>query len=151
MNLLAPSSQFTGVLSALLDISDIVDIRVLALSLGILIGSILNFVLLLGAFRVTFGWFPIGKTRKSLLQIFFGSLIGASVAYLGLNVFALMFDLQTFWGIFFQGLFSGIAGIFAICAVLYFTKNREFFEVYESLKTTIWRDHVPAPEPEKLP
>ncbi|HEY4521761.1 MAG TPA: lipid II flippase MurJ [Candidatus Paceibacterota bacterium] len=151
LKLLEPLSPFANTLSALLDISDIVDIRVLALSIGILIGSALNFVLLLFVFKMTFGWFPIGKTQKSLFQIFLGSLVGALMAYFGLNIFSSVFNLHTFSGIFLQGFFSGILGILAICAVLYFTKNKEFFEVLESFKTTIWRDRIPAPEPEKLP
>lgn len=151
VNTLVPSSAFANILSSFLDISDVGDIRVLALPLGILIGSILNFVMLLGVFKIIFGWFPIKKTQRSVLEIVFASLLGASVTYLGLYIFSLIFDLTTFGGIFFQGFLSGILGISAICGIFWITKNKEFFEVYRSLKTTIWRDHVSAPEPEKLP
>ena len=150
LKILSPGHPFASFTSFVLDISDIYDIRVLALSFGILISSIFNFVLLFFYFKSVFGYFPSGKADPSVLQIFLSSLVGASVAYLGLNVFSLVFDLQTFSGIFLQGLFSGILGICAIFAVLYAFKNKEFFEILSGLKTAMWKDRVALPEPEKL-
>lgn len=149
--MLSSDGVFSTIFSSLLDISDIADTRVLALPLGILFGAIFNLFLLLWAFKKVFGWFPVNKSQKSILEVIVASLLGAVAAYAGLNIFSLVFNLQTFIGIFLQGLFSGIMGIFAICAVLYFVKNKEFFEVRESFKSIIWRDRVPVPEPEKLP
>lgn len=151
LTILSPKSAFAGLVSSLLDISDINDIRVLALPLGILLSSIFNLILLFWVFRAVFGWFPVKKSKKSILEIFFGGFIGAIAAHLGLNIFSLVLNLQTFIGIFLQGLFSGIIGILAVCAVLLILRNKEFFEVCEGFKSTIWNDHVLAPEPEKLP
>lgn len=151
LKILAPGQNLTFLFSRLLDISDISDIRVLALPVGILLGTVLNLLLLFWVFKKTFGWFPLKKSKKSIFEIIFASLIGAVVAYFGLNIFSLIFNLQTFVGIFFQGFLSGILGILGICATLRLFKNKEFFEIVRSLKTIIWRDHVPAPEPEKLP
>lgn len=151
LKILYPGHAFASFISSILDISDIYDIRVLALSFGVLLGSIFNFILLLFTFKSVFGWFPVSKTKKSLIQIFSASFLGTLLAYTGLNIFSFVFNLQTFLGIFLQGFVSGVLGIAAICGILWVTKNREFFEVWESLKTTIWRDRVAASEPEKLP
>jgi putative peptidoglycan lipid II flippase len=151
LKILSPGQTFASFVSYILDISDIYDIRVLSLSLGILLSSIFNFFLLFFSFKSIFGWFPTQKIKKSIFQIFFGSFLGALSTYAGLNLFALIFNLQTFWGVFLQGFFSGILGIFTILVVLRVLKNIEFFEVLTSLKSTIWRDHVPTPEPDKLP
>lgn len=151
LKILSPGHTFASFISLVLDISDIYDVRVLALSFGILLSSVFNFFLLFFSFKSVFGRFPMQKTQKPIFQIFFGSFVGASVAYIGLNIFSFVFDLQTFSGIFLQGLFSGLLGICAICTVLYVVKNKEFFEVWEGFKTTVWKDRVVVPEPEKLP
>ena len=150
LKILSPGHVFARVVSSILDISDIRNISVLALPLGLLTGSIFNFTLLFWAFKITFGWFLIKKSQKSIVEIIFASLLGAASAYLSLNIFSLFFNLTTFWEIFLQGLFSGVVGLLVISVVLCFIKNKEFFEVWESLRTKMWRNHVPAPEPEKL-
>lgn len=149
-NLLSPESYFAGIFSLLLDISDIADIRVLALPLGILAGSVLNLLFLFLAFKSVFGWFPVKKSQKSILQIIFAGFLGGLVAYAGLNIFSLVFNLNTFMGIFLQGLISCILGILTIATVFYALGNREFFEVVSSLKSAVFKTTVPAPEPEKL-
>ena len=150
-NMLSPDSAFGGAISSLLDISDIADIRVLALPLGILSSGIFNLFLLLWAFKIVFGWFPVKKSQKSILEIIFASFVGAGATYGGLNVFSLFFDLNTFGGIFLQGVCSGFLGISVIGAILYFLKNREFFEVVSSFRNVVFKTHISVPEPDKLP
>ncbi len=150
-NMLVPENVFARAFASVLDISDISDIRVLALPLGILAGSVFNLFFLFWAFKAVFGWFPIKKSQKSILEIIFAGFLGGLAAYAGLNIFSLVFDLNTFLGVFLQGAVSGVFGILAVASVLYSVKNREFFEVVASLKGAILKTPVPAPEPEKLP
>ena len=156
-NLIQGSGAFSAVVSQILRLSDLPDIRVIALSLGILIASLVNFLLLVLAFRAVFGWFPLKGARRAILEIFFSSFCGGAVAYFGLKILSGVFNLHTFLGVFLQGFFSGLAGLLIIAAVLWVLGNRELFEVYRSArglfleKEKSREDMVPAPEPEKLP
>ena len=123
----------------------------LALPLGILSGSVFNLLFLFWAFKTVFGWFPVKKSQKSILQIIFAGFLGGLASYAGLNIFSWILNLHTFWGVFLQGTISGIFGILTIAAIFYVLRNREFFEVVTSLKSAVFKTQVPAPEPEKLP
>ena len=73
-------------------------------------------------------------------------------AYYGLKLFALIFDLDTFFGIFLQGFSAGILGILAGALVLFFLKNQEFKEFAEAFREKFWKKiFVLFSEPEKLP
>lgn len=139
-----------------LRLGDIRDIRVLALPLGMLVGAFFNFIFLALAFRVVFGWFPVRESKKNILEIAFAALLGGIGAYWGLNVFSLIFNLHTFFGILGQGFFAGILGILIDVGVLWILKNRQLQEIERSMfsgarekPTEIHQ--VAAPEPEKLP
>ena len=153
----APQSGFAQFLSGALHLSDISDIRVMSLPLGILVGSLFNFIFLFFSFKAVFGWFPTRGIWRTLFQISAASAAGGLAAYWGLNIFSNLFNLHTFLGIFLQGFFAGVLGILAIVAVLWILKSPELFEIYHSLKAFFLEkekskaDMVPAPEPEKLP
>lgn len=156
--LLAPEGNIHNFFAAALRISDIADIRVIAIPLGILVGSAINFLFLYFAFRVVFGWFPHKTSQKSIAEIFAGSLIGGASAYFGLKIFSAIFDLHAFSGVFLQGALSGILGLMAFAAALWIVENRELKEVFESVKSIFYepalqkeKERVAAPEPEKLP
>ena len=152
----APQSGFAQFLSGALRLSDIPDIRVISLPLGILVGSLFNFIFLFFSFKAVFGWFPTRGIWRTLFQVSASSAAGGLAAYAGLNIFTRLFDLHTFLGIFLQGFFSGILGILAIIAILWILRSSELFEIYHSFKVFFLEkekskaDMVPAPEPEKL-
>lgn len=155
---LEPGSAASSFFASLLRISDIPDIRVISLSVGILIGSVANFLLLALAFWRVFGWTPWKGARRSVFEIISASVCGALGAYSGLAIFSNIFNLHTFFGVLFQGFFSGILGVFITGALLWVLKNRELMEVYESILKVLGEpekekaEHkVPPPEPEKLP
>lgn len=155
---LEPGSAPSLYLSSLLRISDIPDIRVIALSIGILIGSIANFLLLMLAFWRVFGWVPWRGAGRSIFEILSAGICGGLGSYSGLAIFSNIFDLHTFSGVFLQGLLSGVFGVFIAGALLWVLKNRELLEVYESILRVLTEpekekeEHkVPSPEPEKLP
>src|SRR3989344_4723922 len=131
---LSPGSFFNDLVGNILKLSDIQDIRVIALPLGILIGSFANFLFLSLAFRVLLGWFPTKGSERAILEIFFASTMGAFVAYFSLNAFAKIFDLHTFLGIFFQGALSGTLGLLMIAGILWVLRNKELLEIYENVR-----------------
>ena len=63
-----------------LHLRDIEDIRILALPLGILAGSIANFLFLLAAFRSVFSWDPLSRSYQSIWQILIASIAGSIAA-----------------------------------------------------------------------
>lgn len=127
------------------------DIRMLSLPLGILAGSFVNLIFLLFAFRAVFGWAPTHGSGNALMQIGLSSAIGGVTSYWMLSAGARFFDLQTFLGIFSQGLLAGTCGLVAIIGSLWALKSDELMELYGGMRQLLWRDHVPTPEPEKLP
>ena len=156
LGVLGGDGSFVGIMKRVLDLSDIADVRVLAIPLGMLFGSLVNFILLSFSFWIIFGWFPAQGSSKDILQISFAALVGGAVAYGALRFFSLVFDLHTFFGIFFQGFFAGIIGILADVGILWILKNRELSEISASIKSSITEPketahQVAAPEPEKLP
>lgn len=84
---------------------------------------------------------------RSFCQSFAASVIMGFVAYLMLNVFDDLFNLQTALGVFAQGLFSGIGGIAVGAAVLYFLGNQEIREVWRTLHHKIWKARFIGPDP----
>ncbi len=147
------------VLSKMLRISDIPDIRVLALPLGIFIGSAINFFLLFFSFKKIFGWFPTHGSERTISEIFLGSFAGGAASYLALGTFSFLLNLHKFSGVFLQGFLAGLSGIVITGLALKILGNKEFSEVYLNLKNIFTKKNVlssiaesgPMPEPEKLP
>ncbi len=141
-------SWFLGVLK----VSDISNGGVLILPLAISIGSLINILFLMIYFKKIFGSFDGGFLSKSFRDAVLASAILGASAYYALKLLALVFNLNTFLGIFAQGLIAGLAGVFAGALVLYWAQNREFAEISSALRAKLWRDvPVVASEPEKLP
>ena len=151
LRVLMPGGAGVLVLQTALKLRDIPDIRALALPLGVLAGSTVNFIFLFFVFRAVFGWFPTKGIEWAVFKIGLGSAVGCLVAYGGLAVFSHAFDLHTFVGIFLQGLSAGVLGIGAVILVLWALRSEELSEVYRGMRGMLWKDHVPSPEPEKLP
>ncbi len=136
-------------IESILKVTDIKGTEVLMLPLAYSAGTILNFIL---------HWFFVRRDFMSgelfIARTFFQSL-GASfflglVAYLCLNILSSVFGTTTFWGIFSQGLVSGIMGIVAAILVLYLLKNEELKDIIKTLQTKFWRARIIAPSQEGL-
>src|SRR3989344_4463615 len=102
------------------------------LPLAYSLGTIINFILL---------WYFIKKDfikeepflRKTFFQSLGGAFFVGLVTYLSLNALGPIFGTVTFWGIFLQGLLSGILGIAAGILVLYLLKNEELNNLIKTL------------------
>jgi putative peptidoglycan lipid II flippase len=140
---------FQYFIESLLRVEGIQGTSVLMLPLGYSIAFILNAIAFWIMFQRDFKTFS-----KSLSRTFFQSLsasiIMGFVSYKFLNMFDDLFDINTFWGIFLQGLFAGIAGIITGVLMLVLLRNREIGEVWKSLHSKFWQADTVAVEQEEL-
>jgi hypothetical protein len=88
--------------------------------------------------------------RKAFLHSFTTSIVVGFVAYHGLQIFAHVFDLDSFMGIFLQGLCSGVVGILAGVFLLILMDNKEIAEIRTSLRRKFWTAKPIASEQEGL-
>lgn len=147
INIFKSFAGFQYFVESLFKVSGINGTEVLMLPLAYSLGTILNFILL---------WIYIKKDFihrapfifKSFFQSLTASFFLGFFAYIALNVFSTIFNLNTFFGVFLQGLFAGIIGIIACGIVLYFFKNEEFLELLATFKTKFWRGRVLPPSEE---
>jgi putative peptidoglycan lipid II flippase len=90
------------------------------------------------------------EVAESLGQVFSASIIMGFVAYLSLNAWAPVFDLDTLSGIFLQGFLSGLVGIGAFYVVMRLMKSKELDDITGTLRARIWKSAVIAPEQPEL-
>ncbi|MCX6753853.1 MAG: hypothetical protein NTV03_02235, partial [Candidatus Nomurabacteria bacterium] len=97
-------------LEGILRVRDVPGTIMLALPIAYAMGSLLNFFLIWAMFQKDF----LKKGEPMLLRTFLESLLGAVTmglfAYISLNFFSGIFNLDTFIGIFLQGFISGSIG-----------------------------------------
>lgn len=122
---------------------------IIMLPLAYSVGMIANALVLFGFFRSDFKNMP-SFLRRTFIHSFLGAVTMGFVAYLFLGIFAKIFDINTFLGIFLQGLFSGVLGIVAGVMILKLMKNREIEEVGKALHSKFWKARAIAPDKEEL-
>ena len=127
-------------IESLLRVENIPGTAILMLPLAFSLAAITNFFLLWRAFRKDFlKAVKIPLLQKTFLQSLGSSFFIGFVAYQFLVIFGNIFDLNTFWGIFLQGVLSGIIGIIAGIALLKLMKNEQLEEIQETLKSKFWK------------
>jgi peptidoglycan biosynthesis protein MviN/MurJ (putative lipid II flippase) len=141
------SETFRFFVTSLMKVEDLPNSVVLMLPLGFSIGTIVNCFILWLAFEREFRGFSRGVMR-SLFQGTGASIIMGATAYVGLNLFDTLFDLNTLLGIFLQGFFSGLLAIITGVVILLVLKSRELREVWEVLRGKFWKVQVIATDPE---
>jgi hypothetical protein len=77
-------------------------------------------------------------------------MIMGMVSYGMLQILDDVFDLNTFLGIFAQGFFAGMTGIFAGILLLVFIKNEEIHTVWKTLHSKIWKARFVVVKEESL-
>jgi putative peptidoglycan lipid II flippase len=135
--------------AAYLKVTDIMDTRVLVLPLAFSVGIIIQAALLWSFCQKTCG---IEKgVFSSLWQSLIASVAIGYIAYIGLNIFDKVFNIDTFLGIFLQGLCAGIMGIIAGIIILVIIGNSEIRVVWATLHSKIWKSKaITENEPELL-
>lgn len=136
-------------IESILKVENLPGTDVLMLPLAYTCGTLINLSLL---------WLFIKKdfmpgedfVFKTFFQSLSASFFLGLVAYLGLNFFATYFNINTFFGVFFQGFLSGILGIIAWALTLYLLRNQEIKDIVTALHTKFWRAKVVTPPSEGL-
>lgn len=122
---------------------------ILSLPLGFSVGSIFNIILFLFIFEKDFkNFFKTIKT--TIFHSFSSAVIVGFVSYIGLNIFDKVFNINTLYGIFMQGLLSGILGIISGIYILKVLGSRELQDVSKTLRRKIWKAKVVAPNQTEL-
>lgn len=143
------SVVFRYFVESLLRADDIAGTKMLMLPLAYSIGVIISAS---GLFLLLVRKFPgeWQRVRKAFLHAFTSSVIIGLSAYHGLQFFDDIFDINTFQGIFLQGLCSGVIGIVVGVFLLRLMENRELIEIQDSLRRRFWKAKPIAAEQENL-
>jgi putative peptidoglycan lipid II flippase len=139
-----------NLLELILRVKDVPGTIMLALPIAYTLGSLLNFFLIWILFKRDFlvkSDFMLGKT---FFQSFLSSITMGLFAYISLNFWNNIFNLNTFFGIFFQGLFSGLIGVFFGILVLLIFKNEELLDIVKALSHKFYKARVVVPEQRDL-
>lgn len=145
--------QYHGVLSgleSLLRVKDVPDTIMLALPLSYMFGSLLNFFLIWHMFKQDFFRNSSSGLRDAFLQSSISAIIIGVVSYLALGILDDIFVVNTFRGIFLQGLVAGMFGISAGIFALSIMKNKELKDLASVLSHKFWKNRVVAPEQREL-
>ena len=123
----------------LLRVSDLAGAEIIMLAAAFSVGMMLNAGIFWYIYRRDFGGhFPLSLYRM-ILESFSVSVLAGAATYGMLQVLDDIFDLDTFVGVFAQGLFAGLVGIFVGIVLLKIVKNKELEEVWQTLHHKLWR------------
>lgn len=141
------SPEWGSFFSTLLKVEDLPGTVVLMLPFGFSLGLILNSILLWRSFEKDFGRFD-GQTYRTLFTSFSASVFIGFGAYVGLNIFAPIFDQASLMGIFLQGFLAGLIGIIVGLVVLYLLGSLELKELWKTLHHKFTGEPPVADNPE---
>jgi hypothetical protein len=71
-------------------------------------------------------------------------------AYIALTLLGKVLSLDTFMGVFAQGLIAGICGVITGIMLLVLLRSPELTEVFGVVRRRIWNTPVIGPDPENL-
>lgn len=117
----------------------------LMLPLAYSLGTIGNTFSLWRSFKRDF-FAHSASLERTFFQSLFASFALGITTYVALALFGSYFDINTFWGIFTQGIFAGVIGIAVWITVLMMLGNKEFKTITETLRHKFWKSDVIAPE-----
>ena len=146
--LFSATEGWGNVLVSLLKIEDLPGASVVVLPLAYSIGMIGNAIALWWFFDRDFYEFSL-RAERAFVEVAGASLVMGFVAYQMLVIIAPYIDMDTFSGIFLQGLGAGIVGIASGLVVLIVTGNKEVREIAGAFRSRVGRIHpVPAEQGE---
>lgn len=149
MTLFVYSPFFRYFIESLLRVDGVHGTEVLMLPLAYSIGMLVNTATLIYLFRRRFGRF-LSSIKDTLIHGLFSALIAGLVSYGFLEVLGLYLNLNTFIGIFTQGLVAGFAGLLAWWLILELMGNEEIREVRIALARKFWKVGVVMPDKEEI-
>ncbi len=139
-----------NVLESILRVKDVPGTIMLALPIAYTLGSLVNFFSIWVLFKKDF----LIKGQSMLYKTFYESLLGSVTmglfAYISLNFFSGIFNIDTFMGIFLQGFISGIIGILFGVIVLLLLKNIQLLNIISILGHKLTNRNIVVPEQGEL-
>ncbi len=139
------SQLFKAFIEHLLRVDDVSGTAVLMLPLAFSIGAMVNTLLFFVMFKRDFKVKDL-EVSSTAFHSFSAALFMGLVAYYALDYFGSIFNLNTFKGVFFQGLFSGLLGIVAGAFLLQVLRNQEFKEVLSALHKRFKQEEIVTPQ-----
>jgi putative peptidoglycan lipid II flippase len=140
---------FRYFITSLFRIDDVAGSAIIMLPFAYSLGLLINASVLWVVFQRDFRAFS-SRVRQTLFQTFCASVIMGFSSFLLLNVLDNVFDLNTFMGIFSQGLLAGTGGIISGIFILCLLKNKEIEEIWRAVHTKFWKTKTIAAEQEEL-
>lgn len=134
---------------SLLRVEGLPGASVLMLPLAYTVGMLINTVLLIYFFRRQFGRF-LSPVKDTLMHGSFSAIIAGVVAYEFLEILGIYLNLDTFIGIFTQGLVAGVAGLLTWWLILELMGNDEIRDVRTALHRKFWKSTVVIPDKEEI-
>jgi putative peptidoglycan lipid II flippase len=125
----------------LLRVEGIAGTEALMLPLGYSLAMLLNLALFWWFFHKESPGFS-SPLLKTFFQSFSAAVIMGFVSYVCLQLLARIFDLDTVAGIFAQGFFAGIVGIFVGVLLLAAMRSQELSEVWKAFHARFWKTKV---------
>lgn len=147
LDLFKESLYFRTMVESMLRIDGMPGSEVVMLSFGYTLGITLNATMLMVLFQRDFQRFG-SVLWSGIWKSGIGALFSGVSAYLLLQLLDDYLDLNTFLGIFTQGLVAGVGGLLAFIAVLWLLKSQELLEAASALTRHIFRTHPVVPEQE---
>jgi putative peptidoglycan lipid II flippase len=141
--------SFRTFVSVMFKVYGIAGNAVLMLPLGFSIGTILNALIFWVMFERDFGSLDkvVGRTVFTSLS---AGIIGGFVSYIVLNFVGNYVDLNTFLGVFSQGLVSGVAGVAVAIGIFKLLGSDELEVVWKGLNQKLVRNKVVVAESQSM-
>lgn len=143
--LFTTQSFFRYFIESLLRVEDVPGTVVLMLPLAYSLGMGINVLIHWIIFERSFRGYSKSLFR-SLFHVIGSAIVMGYVTYRLLNVFDKIFDIKTFYGIFFQGFISGIGGIITAIILLLLMRNKEIGDIFATFKRKIWKARIVPPD-----
>ncbi len=137
---------FTTAMLRVSDIGDLIDFRVLALPAAITVSSIFELVVLMIFMRRIIGRLDGHKILNSVFRILVASVGGGIFSYAVLQLTATLVPTEKVYGLFFQGLLAGLAGLGGYWLIGWLLKMEEMSIFVVSMKRKLLRSARVAPE-----
>jgi putative peptidoglycan lipid II flippase len=129
---------FQSIVETLLRVEGIPGTEILMLPLGYTLALLLCAIAFWTLFQRDFSRFW-SAVSQSVWQSAVSALVMGIAAHQLLDVFDDAFDINTFWGIFLQGLLAGLGGIIVGIILLLLMKNHELSEISRALRRKFWK------------
>ena len=149
-NFFFTNTFFRDFIEVLLRVENVPGSNILSLSIAYSVGMFINVFILWWLFKRVFHIGPCAQIQKTLRHSLYSSVIMGFVAYHLLDIFDNIFNIETFWGIFFQGLFAGLGGIVMGVLLLVVIRNDEIKEILKAIRGKFWKTKTIIPDKDDL-